>query len=196
MKFSIRLLFLFFIFFMLSFCSNNSKLVKGNIYKISNKIDFKSGKFAIFPFKSSSEGKTFSSRIATDGNAIADILTIQMLYKGYNIIEREKLDKILEEKSISQSGLTETEDSYKNLGKLLGVDFIIYGSVIQYDYTSEQGKWYISLGVTARVIHVVTGKVVMICSANSHGEDIGKTLHGISLAITDALMEDKIYVWE
>lgn len=82
-------------------CSPNSNIVKGNLYKLSNKLDFSGKKFAIFPFKSSSEGKTFTSRVSTDGNAIADILTIQMMYKGHEVVEREKLNKVFEESKLS-----------------------------------------------------------------------------------------------
>lgn len=177
-------------------CSSNKNIVRGNIYKLSDKLDFSGKTFAVFPFKSSSEGKTFSNRVSTDGNAIADILTLQMLYQGYKVVEREKLNQMFEESALSLSGVIESGKNLSEFGKISGVDYIVYGSVIQYEYVSENGKWNISLGVTARFIHVKSGKLVLVCTSSSQGDNISEALEGISLAITDALKENKIYVWQ
>ena len=69
-------------------CGSNSSIVKGNSYRVSN-VNMGAGKYTILPFKSASEGKTMTNRVSTDGNAIADILTIQMLYKNYTVLERD-----------------------------------------------------------------------------------------------------------
>ena len=172
------------------------RIVKGNLYKLSDQLDFYKGKFAIMPFKSASEGKSFARSVSTDGNAVADILTIQMLYKGYDVVEREKLDEVLEESALKQSGLIESTKEVSDLGRILGADYIVYGSVIQYEYTVEGGDWYISVGVTARIVHVKSGKLVLVCTASNTGNSISEALDGISLAITDALEEDKVYVWQ
>ncbi|MCD4693126.1 MAG: hypothetical protein K8R79_09440 [Calditrichales bacterium] len=177
-------------------CSSSGNIVKGNLYKLSTKLDFSGKKFAIFPFKSSSEGKTFTSRVSTDGNAIADILTIQMMYKGYEVVEREKLNKVFEESKLSLSGLVESGKNLSDFEEISGVDYIVYGSVIQYEYVAEDGKWNISLGVTARFIHVKSGNLVLVCTSTSQGDNISNALDGISLAITDALKEEKVYVWQ
>jgi curli biogenesis system outer membrane secretion channel CsgG len=157
-------------------------------------------KFAILPFKSASEGKTMTNRVSTDGNAIADILTIQMLYKNYHVLERDQVEQILNEINLSQIYAPvesdQQETTMKSIGKMLGVDFIIYGSVIQYEYVAPKGVWYISMGVTARIINTESGKVVFVCTATHQGHDIATTLDGISLAITDALTEEKVYVWQ
>ena len=177
-------------------CFSTKNIVKGNLYKLSNNLDFHGKTFAVLPFKSASEGKSFSNRVATDGNAIADILTLQLLYKGYKVVEREKLNKIFEESKLSLSGLIESGKNLSTFGEIAGVDYIVYGSVIQYEYVSENGKWNVSIGVTARFIDVKNGKLVLVCTSSSQGDNISEALNGISLAIVDALKEEKIYVWQ
>lgn len=180
-------------------CGTNTSIVKGNLYRVSNAM-MRAGKFAILPFKSASEGKTMTNRVSTDGNAIADILTIQMLYKNYTVLERDQVQRILQEVNLSQIYNTadsdQKETEMKDIGKMLGVDFIIYGSVIQYEYVAHRGIWHISMGMTTRIADVETGKVVFVCTATHQGNNIATTLDGISLAITDALTEEKVYVWQ
>jgi curli biogenesis system outer membrane secretion channel CsgG len=177
-------------------CSS-SQYVKGNIYK-KDKIDFKHAKFAILKFNSASEGKSFTNRVSTDGNAITDLLTIQMSYKGYEVVEREKVNDILKEVALAQSG-TVASDSAKiiDLGKILGVDYIIYGSVVQYEnQISKGGTWNLAVGITARVIDIKTSTVVLALSASKEGDSLADALDGITLAFVDALQEEKAYVWQ
>lgn len=178
--------------------------VRGNIYK-KGPIDLKTAKFAVLPFNSASSGKTMTERVSTDGNAIADILTIEMLFKGYQVIERDKVKDIFKEVALSQA-ITVTSDDPKKIseiGKYLGVDYIVYGSVIQYDFQlssgglfSGGGGWRTAVGITARVVEVKSANVVMICTASQSGPDLGEALGGISQAFTKALSEEKIYVWQ
>lgn len=181
-----------------------SARVKGNIYK-KGPIDLKTAKFAVLPFNSASSGKTMSERVSTDGNAIADILTIEMLFKGYQVLERDKVRDIFKEVVLSQSITIMSDDPKKisEMGKYLGVDYIVYGSVIQYDFQlakggmlSGGGGWKTAVGISARVVDVKSATVVMICTASQSGSDLAEALGGISQAFTNALSEEKIYVWQ
>jgi curli biogenesis system outer membrane secretion channel CsgG len=184
--------------FFLAGCAANS-VVKGNIYKSAN-VEFKDASFAILPFTSASEGKTYTSRVATDGNAIADIISIQMLSKGYKVLERDKIDKIFKETALDQSGLVADSLSPNrtdvNVGRMLGVKYVMTGSVIQYEYEYAHSSWQLALGVTARIIDVETSKIVLIVTASKQGNNLAEALNDISMAISGSLKEDKIYVWQ
>jgi curli biogenesis system outer membrane secretion channel CsgG len=236
---------------LLSACSTGT-VVKGNIYRTGFKqgkvkellARFNTATFAIFPFKGIVEGKT--TGIATDGNAIADMLSIQMLYQGYKVIERDKMEKLLEEKAFKEtdmaapkpevapvvapvvtrdSGATdsitapavvsqpvpapmvtkvempvqnETEVAHMvQMGKMLGVDFVICGSVVQYEFQlGRTGKVALAVTITTRILDVETGDIVFAMSAGSSGNNLPEALDGITLSFTDALKEGKVYVWE
>ena len=82
-----------------------------------------------------------------------------MLYEGYNVLERDKMSRILEEQALAESdeveyeGDTEMVSDYSKVGKLLGVDFIITGSVIQYQYElTPAGNVALAITITARIV--------------------------------------------
>jgi len=222
-----------------------SQVIKGNIYrkgfkegKMQEQIArFQKGSYAIFPFKGIYENRMLG--IATDGNAIADLMAIQMLYHGYSVLEREKMNKILEEKAFRESDLVapppaapsettgaavnpalviqpraqapnadllktfpDNTEQYVKMGKVLGVDFIVTGSIIQYEYQLAKGGLFssgrvsLAVTITTRIIDVRNGDILFAMSAGTDGNNLPEALDGITMAFTDALKEGKIYVWE
>lgn len=70
--------------------------------------------------------------------------------KGYRVLERSNMDKVLAEQSFQQAGCTSTECAVK-LGKMLNVKRMVVGSF---------GKLMDRYRVTLRVVEVETGVVV------------------------------------
>jgi TolB-like protein len=199
------------VFLLMLYAGCAQQMVKGNIYRKNFKENkgrelldrFKTGSYAILPFKGILEGR--QNGIATDGNAIADLLSIQMLYQNYKVLEREKMQSILQEKALKESDEAESEapdtvltlKQLTQMGKILGVNFIITGSVIQYEWEiGKGGSIVLAVTITARVIEVQTGDIVLALSAGKQGNNLADCLDGITLAFTDALKEAKVYVWE
>ncbi len=78
---------------------------------------------------------------------ITDILRTELLKTGrITIVEREKINALLKERQLSEVGVTESVE----LGKVLGVDKIIFGRI------GMLGDSYV---VTVRMIDVASGKV-------------------------------------
>src|SRR5690242_17489059 len=66
------------------------------------------------------------------GKGIADLLVDKLVTDGqYSVIERKALDKILAEQNFSNSDRADPTSAAK-LGKVLGVDAIIIGSITQF----------------------------------------------------------------
>jgi curli biogenesis system outer membrane secretion channel CsgG len=66
------------------------------------------------------------------GKGIADILVDKLVNTGqYSVIERKMLDKILAEQNFSNSDRADPSSAAK-MGKILGVDAIIIGSITQF----------------------------------------------------------------
>lgn len=66
------------------------------------------------------------------GSLAANILTSNLMATDhYDILEREKLEKVVDEHKLSMSGLV-NEDDAKELGRFLGVDGLIFGEVSTY----------------------------------------------------------------
>lgn len=65
------------------------------------------------------------------GSGVADMLTTALVKSGkFIVIERNELDKVLAEQKLGESGLV-TEQTAPKLGKLLGADLFVIGSVTE-----------------------------------------------------------------
>ena len=114
------------------------------------------------------------------GKGITDLLVTDLVKDGtYSIIERKALDKIMAEQNFSNSQRADPTSAAR-LGKLLGVDAIIVGSITEFgNETKKQniggggGNWHgygvggfghsnskANVGVNARIVNVDTGEIL------------------------------------
>ncbi len=86
------------------------------------------------------ETKLFTERLTTS------LATIE----GLNIIERSQLKKLLKEQNFSHSGIVDSETA-KKMGKILGVDVIVCGTIVRLERYWE---------INCRSINVENGKIL------------------------------------
>src|ERR1051326_4777626 len=90
---------------------------------------------AIFDFDYATVHADVAALFGSDvdvGKGIADLLVNRLVKDGtYSVIERKALDKILAEQNFSNSDRANPNSAAK-IGKLLGVDAIIVGSITQF----------------------------------------------------------------
>ncbi|MCK5106226.1 MAG: hypothetical protein KAQ76_01580 [Elusimicrobiales bacterium] len=104
-------------------------------------------KIAIIPF-SYADGRDGT----TDGSIISERLTMKMInLQKFEIIERSVLDKVMNELKLQSSGIMDA-GSTKELGKVLGVDAIITGTLVE----RKGGK----IEVNARLIKTETARAI------------------------------------
>jgi curli biogenesis system outer membrane secretion channel CsgG len=66
------------------------------------------------------------------GSAAADHLTTQLVNAGkFSVIEREMIDRIIEEQGFQTSGMIDPDDVVE-IGRLAGVDYMLMGSVTRF----------------------------------------------------------------
>lgn len=121
------------------------------------------------------------------GASLADVLLKELLKQGkYSIIEREALDAVLKEQTFSNSSRADAKTA-ANIGRVLGVDAIIIGSVTQFDIAESAvgvgsgslnritrgivggGKRVntrASVAMTARMVDTSTGEVLTAVSGS------------------------------
>jgi curli biogenesis system outer membrane secretion channel CsgG len=116
------------------------------------------------------------------GKGIADLLVTDLVKDGtFSIIERKALDKIMGEQNFSNSDRADPASAAK-LGKLLGVDAILVGSITQFGNETKKtnvggggGNWggfglggfghsnsKANVGITARLVNVDTGEIIAV----------------------------------
>jgi len=156
--------------FLLLQCSNSEVFVL-------NDIDYsKYNCIAVFPLAD------YPSKPGS-GLQVADILSMQLINSNYNIIDRSQTMLILQEQKLGMTGIIDEQTS-PSLGKLLGVQAILTGSINEYQCTTTniqvvQGAdpAYISIstaGLSLKLIDCETGQIVWAGSARGSllGENI------------------------
>lgn len=98
---------------------------------------------AIFDFDYATVHSDVSALFGSDvdvGKGISDLLVKYLVKDGtYSVIERKAMDKILAEQNFSNSDRA-NPNSAARLGKLLGVDAIIVGSITQFGNDTKNTK--------------------------------------------------------
>lgn len=98
---------------------------------------------AIFDFDYATVQSASAAAFGTNvdvGKGISDLLVRHLVQDGtYSVIERKAMDKILAEQNFSNSDRADANSAAK-IGRLLGVDAIIVGSVTQFGYDNKDTK--------------------------------------------------------
>jgi TolB-like protein len=103
-------------------------------------------RIAVIPFTSASNNK-----IAQDGFIVAERLSTEIVnIKKFEVVERNVLYKVLEELKLQQSGVVD-QTMAKEIGKILSVDALVTGTLIEVDDEIE---------VNARLIRTDTAEVI------------------------------------
>jgi len=132
------------------------------------------------------------------GKGIADLLVDDLVKDGtYSVIERKALDKILAEQNFSNSDRANPASAAK-IGKMLGVDAIIVGSITQFgDETQNRniggagGNWHgfgaggfghkktkAIVGISARLVDIDTGEILGVADGKGESSRSSTSLLG------------------
>lgn len=147
------------------------------------------------------------------GGAAADIFILELMRKGFDVMERSRFESVLKEQNLGVSGLLEPSTA-KSIGKIFGVDAIVAGSILQYLpaqkrtvffslgdtvvitpglYVVERGDNYViyltdaEVGISARMIDVETGSIVWVASDSYRGYSTDSAFQGVILSLVDSL---------
>lgn len=103
------------------------------------------------------------------GNTATDIMITELVKSGkFIVVERDKMDKLMEEQKLGQSGVIDPNTAAK-VGKILGLNAIVTGSISQFGVKSEGKDFIISQSkqqivectVDVRVVDAETGQVIL-----------------------------------
>ena len=132
------------------------------------------------------------------GKGITDLLVQKLVQDGrYSVIERSALDKVLTEQNFSNSDRADATSAAK-IGKVLGVDAIILGSITKFgrDDKSVGGAgggrsgWTrviagankkdskAEVAITARLVNTTTGEILAAVTGNGQSTRSGFSLGG------------------
>jgi curli biogenesis system outer membrane secretion channel CsgG len=134
------------------------------------------------------------------GKGITDMLVEKLVNGGvFSVIERKALDSIVAEQNLSNSDRFDNSSAAK-IGRLLGVDAIITGSITQFgrdDKSTNVGGAAVGgitrrfgiggvgrkqskavVAITARIINTETAEILSVATGNGESKRSGTTLLG------------------
>jgi outer membrane protein OmpA-like peptidoglycan-associated protein/curli biogenesis system outer membrane secretion channel CsgG len=132
------------------------------------------------------------------GKGISNLLVTDLVKSGsYSVIERSALDKVLAEQNFSNSNRADPTTAAR-IGKILGVDYIILGSITQFgNETNKQnvggsgGNWHgfgvggighsnskANVVIDARVINIDTAEILAVAEGKGESSRSGLSLLG------------------
>lgn len=114
-------------------------------------------RIAVFPFRDAPGIDGTGS-----GVAFADALTNELIkIDNWQVIERAQLEKIVQEKSLNMTGLTDAD--YTKIAQISKVDYIVVGSVSEFKYERRAVNAFVPktrISFKGRIINAETGTVV------------------------------------
>jgi len=123
----------------------------------------KDGKIGIVPFAYT------DGRKSEGGVVISERLTTRIVkIKKLKVIERQMLEKVLQELHLESTGVVGSEGA-KQIGKVLGVEAIITGTLMDIGATRTE--------INARMIHTETAEIIATSSA-----EVDKVWDGATIA--------------
>ena len=157
----------------------------GSVFVSPNAKSLVVNKVAVFPFK---------APVELAGASVADVFATEILrsYK-YNLIERSQMEQVLGEKALGLQGVTSSSEAIQ-LGKLLGVEGVILGTVPEYGLRAVEDKQLPALGINVRMISVDDGSIIWSASDSAIGGE-RDTLSAFSSQMVRRIMSQLNKEW-
>ena len=117
------------------------------------------------------------------GQVIAGMLITSLVQtNSFVVVEREKLESVLSEQRLSQSGVVDT-DQAKEIGRVLGVDLLIVGDAVRFDNLIE---------IDVRLLDTVSGKIILARSTRSEGvRELRRMVNELATEVARRYYEDQ-----
>jgi curli biogenesis system outer membrane secretion channel CsgG len=181
--------------------TTNPSLVSLNISRV------KRPRIAVLDFEYSSVSSQWSPWLQTNIKGVSDILVNKLVDGGnFSVIERSKIDQIINEQNFGTTGRLDASSAAK-IGRVLGVQTIIIGSVTQFDIDKEAngfsvpffgsvggGKTTANVKINMRAVDTKTGEILFTAqgTGSSNRGDNSINIKGFSLGSGSSNQESKL----
>jgi curli biogenesis system outer membrane secretion channel CsgG len=138
--------------------------------------------------------------------AMQDVFVTELVKSGkFRVVEREQLQALMQEKNLTLSGDLDPSTAVK-MGKILGVNYLLTGSVTEYGVTDKgghgrgvgrlpgfsAGKRSFVAAVNARLIDTSTGEIAWADEASAEESSVKVSVGGFGGGVDDDRMFDKV----
>lgn len=136
-------------------------------------------KIAVLPFDDGSIQERWWGNNWKLGTGVSDeLVTALMATKKFRLIEREQINKVLQEQNFGTSGRVDTKSAAK-IGKILGVQYLVLGKITEFSFKSQGGGFLgdkgVGLGIKTTTSRVsIDARLVDTTSAEIKASVTGK----------------------
>lgn len=129
-------------------------------------------RIAVLRFDDRSSSNFRWASYKTVGEGVMEMVITELVKTGnYSVMERSEIDAIIQEQGFQQSGMV-TEETAVEVGKLLGVELAVFGTVTEFGYTNNRknvrvpgvnvkvGNNKATVAVDLRIVSVTTGEIL------------------------------------
>lgn len=147
--------------------------------------------------------KALNSRWWGSGGAAQDMFITELVKSGkFSVIDRERLDALMREKNLSLGGDIDPSTAVK-AGKLLGVEYFLFGNVTEFGEQENKAKvgWGIGVDVKkrkfvaaldCRIVNTTTGEIVWADTGSKEESNVNVFVFGTGGGVDDDRMFDKV----
>lgn len=117
----------------------------------------------------------FKAKDTNFGGMVSNIFAKHLLMIGYNVVERQELQRILAEQKLNLSGVI-AYDQIKQVGRLSGVDALLMGNALE-----GAKKLKKEVSITGKLIDAQTGEVIWVGAGTKQAENTQEAIeHAVS----------------
>jgi len=147
--------------------------------------------------------KALEANWSRAGEAAQDMFITELVQSGkYTVIDRERLDALMREKNLSLSGDIDPRSAVQ-AGKLLGVEYILFGNVTEFGEEVAKAKVGWGFGVDVkrkkfigaldvRLVATTTGEILWADKARKEESNVNVLVFGSGGGVDDRRMFDKV----
>ncbi len=119
---------------------------------------------------------------------VSNMLTNQLVRDGsYILIERSRIDSVLSEQNLGQSGRIEATTAAQ-IGRILGVDAVVLGSVNQFHveksgrglrvfgFGSRKNRQQALVQMSARMVSTATGEILVVAEGKGEADQVNESV--------------------
>lgn len=147
--------------------------------------------------------KALEAHWSRAGEAAQDMLITELVKSGrFTVVDRERLDALMREKNLSLSGDIDPRTAVQ-AGKLLGVEYIIFGNVTEFGEETAKARVGFGVGLDvkrkkfisaldARLVSTTTGEILWADKARKEESNVNVFVFGTGGGVDDRRMFDKV----
>lgn len=101
----------------------------------------------------------FTAQTELTGSLISDLIVTELMRTGkYKVLERSQINNVLRETELAMSGISSAQAVA--VGKMLGADGVIIGTVSEYSTVARWGRTYPVVGFSVRLIDTSSSQII------------------------------------